>query len=308
MEWIPVSARNFGFAAVVLSLLTGALMSGCYSPYHYQPQNPYGPGPAMPGGGYGGGFQGGTFPAGPGYQIPGGQQFGVPQGGVPTPVFQDGQPLQPFPDAGFGPSGNAGGAGGLGSPIAPGGNNFLPSTGVPGGSGYDGGNLVPNYGDAPGGTTGGGTFNNENVSPFSPGASLTPPTGNVQVVAHDSVQPPGRLNQQTVQNSVPIHTQATVESSMPNPFDRDPQGYRWLRGVVDYDQVDRAWILFYSAAPETDDPLKGRVVLVDDPRLRNLRDGDVVFVEGRLDVNSRDARSGLPKYRITGLKGPLTTQ
>ena len=83
----------------------------------------------------------------------------------------------------------------------------------------------------------------------------------------------------------------------PNPYAYDEKQYRWLRGTVEYDDVDRSWHLMYSERP--DDDYGGDFTLVDDPKLDVLRNDDVVFVTGRIDRSVTD-RLGKPCYRITG--------
>ncbi|NOX54828.1 MAG: hypothetical protein GXP27_10400, partial [Planctomycetes bacterium] len=98
--------------------------------------------------------------------------------------------------------------------------------------------------------------------------------------------------------------QESKPSGQPHPFAYDRQNYRWLRGIVDYDESDNTWHLMYAAKPDPDDPYGGDITLADHPDLSKLRDGDIVLVEGRVDTASTDAL-GKPQYRIEKLVGPL---
>ena len=91
-------------------------------------------------------------------------------------------------------------------------------------------------------------------------------------------------------------TSATTAPSS-NPFAYDASQYRWLRGVVAYDQASNSWQMVYSASPETDDKLGGSVTLVPDQRLKSLRNNEVVLIKGQVDNSSRD-QFGKPRYRV----------
>ena len=86
----------------------------------------------------------------------------------------------------------------------------------------------------------------------------------------------------------------------PNPFDHDREDFRWLRGVVDYDEADKTWNIIYDMNPDRTDRFGGSITLGDDERLSELHDDDVVLVEGRVDANARD-RSGKPLYHVERL-------
>ena len=77
--------------------------------------------------------------------------------------------------------------------------------------------------------------------------------------------------------------------------------FEWLQGTVEYDERDENWIMIYTDKPQQDDRMGGEATLVDHPLLKNLGDGDVVRVTGKLDSSIKDARK-LPKFRISSLK------
>lgn len=71
--------------------------------------------------------------------------------------------------------------------------------------------------------------------------------------------------------------------------------YTWLCGQVQYSRLSKGWRLRYAGVEETD-AYGGSVTLVDDGRLANLKDGDVVRVQGHLENVSE--RSIAPHYVI----------
>ena len=154
---------------------------------------------------------------------------------------------------------------------------------------------MPNYPDNnPLPPSGGGTFEGGNSTPFYPEGAMFQPDGT-----------------RGVENAAAFQETARAPGVIPagntdrSPYDRDPNGYRWLRGIVDYDPQDKVWILFYSQVPQPNDPFNGQITLADHPKLTGLRDEQVVLVEGGIDTENLDPRTGFPKYRIAKLT-PLT--
>lgn len=101
-----------------------------------------------------------------------------------------------------------------------------------------------------------------------------------------------------------IQQAAGETAEAPDPYDYEPEYYRWLRGKVDFDEVDQTWNIIYSLNPDDEDRYGGSITLNNHPELSKLRDGDVALVEGRIDPDSLD-RNGKPKYQITNVLGPL---
>jgi hypothetical protein len=84
----------------------------------------------------------------------------------------------------------------------------------------------------------------------------------------------------------------------PNPYAFDSESYKWLRGVLDYDAVDKRWHITYSNNPQDKDTYGGSLTLADNPQLEEkFLNNDVVLVDGSVDVNQRD-RFGKPVYKI----------
>jgi hypothetical protein len=85
-------------------------------------------------------------------------------------------------------------------------------------------------------------------------------------------------------------------------LDYDRTGYRWLRGVVDFDPRRRNWHIIYGLPPDPADRYGGSLTLLDDGHLADLQDNDVVFLEGRLDPTAGRDLLGKPLYRVTHAK------
>ena len=91
-------------------------------------------------------------------------------------------------------------------------------------------------------------------------------------------------------------------ASAPSPYDHDKKKYTWLRGKIDYDEGSKTWQIIYSLDPA--DQYGGSLTLVDHPSFKklNLKNDDVVLVEGQLDTIGL---AGKPNYKINKLFGPL---
>lgn len=90
-------------------------------------------------------------------------------------------------------------------------------------------------------------------------------------------------------------------------FGHDPQNFRWLRGVVDYDEDEKNWNIIYDMRPSAEDAFGGSLVLVDDPILQQLNTGEVIEIEGFVAEHETDRR-GLPLYKIESLSRIPTLQ
>jgi hypothetical protein len=77
--------------------------------------------------------------------------------------------------------------------------------------------------------------------------------------------------------------------------------YRWVAGTLDRHQKGGYWTLRYADIGD-DDPWGGKVRLLESDRLKDLRDGDVVYIEGDLLAPASAAASAAyPPYRVTAL-------
>jgi hypothetical protein len=76
--------------------------------------------------------------------------------------------------------------------------------------------------------------------------------------------------------------------------------HSWLRGILD--QSESGELELYYEEEQTEEKWHGRVILEDDERLRPLRPGDGILVEGALlpEVESRtsEPEPAWPRYRI----------
>ena len=311
---------HWGLPVACVPVLLAA--GGCYS---YQPYSPYGPG-------YGGIYSspsGGSFP-----------QDGYPQGGggyqqpfqsAPTPFPTEADPgsdswQQP---SGSGTSGypsdppnyNSGGSGGLSNsdpvpfpndPATPSFNNPAPFNSDPEpfrGDPEPFPNDDPAYNRRPPQPPrGNSTFDSDGMVPFgNDGVQNTPSRQSlqnaqqVQQASHQTevFEPPVQADKVVVTRHLEATT-ARAETPEPTPFSYDRKGYRWLRGVVDYDAQDDTWNIIYSIDPDASDRFGGSITLVNDPLLAGLEENDRVLIQGRVDENSRD-RFGKPQYRVDHL-------
>lgn len=94
---------------------------------------------------------------------------------------------------------------------------------------------------------------------------------------------------------------ADVQEAGPSPFKYDAKEYKYLMGVVEYVEEEKAWHIMYSATPEAADKFGGDITLKDHPGLKGLRKDDVVYVEGHVDSKSRDT-TGKPLYHVDHLQ------
>ncbi len=252
----------------------------------------------------------------------------------PTPVYPNGT----FPPAGstFGPTTPNGtlsptpdpGAGGTFPPSNGGGfgnqpyNGFDPSLPPTTGGSSNGTGLVPNYGDP--GTlprSGSGTFGNENTTPFGPDGASFQQDSSAESVSRVQFKPGTQTRelQLTAHQTAPAESTAVTTVSTeeapappaepaqrkPNPYGYDAVGYSWLRGLVDFDETQKAWVLIYNPTPSDRDLYKGHITLIDNGQLKKLQNNQVVLVEGQVDANLCDAATGKPQYRVQKMYGPL---
>jgi hypothetical protein len=120
---------------------------------------------------------------------------------------------------------------------------------------------------------------------FAPAPIIEPPT------------PPDTLPPPRIETRPPLPLQPG------QTYARGPD-YRWLAGVLDKHTKGGFWTLRYADFA-ADDEWGGKVRLMDDARLRDLNDGDVVYVEGELMAPRSAAASeasGYPPFRITSLR------
>ncbi|MCA9117489.1 MAG: hypothetical protein KDA79_20605 [Planctomycetaceae bacterium] len=319
----PRRQRAGRLLAAVL-LLTSA--AGCYhqAPYGGYPGYPQ----AYPQGGVPGGY---VMPQGGQYLTP--ATPGGPATLTPTPDYNLGSPSsEPFgggtPDNWQTPGSTTPGTGGAGDPYYQG----TPTDPRVPDRGYGDPSTLP-----PAGGTGDGF--EDNSSPFGAGAAAEPMRGPslsaaprfVRPVAYETAEtgflPP--VEQASGDTSAaPAANVAVTEvrrmsapAAEPQPaaapqllplpegaqqqaaaWGYDRENYRWLRGVVEFDQQDGQWHLMYD--PQPGDRWGGDLTLAGGNLPETLQDGAVIQVHGQLDQSSRDSR-GKPLYQVERFAGPL---
>tara|TARA_R100001132_G_C3275549_1_gene98867 strand:+ start:15550 stop:16803 length:1254 start_codon:yes stop_codon:yes gene_type:complete len=148
--------------------------------------------------------------------------------------------------------------------------------------------------------------NNGDDETFGPNNSSTmkPATGQVshadhqkaasgpQLVRDDSFVQPAKF--QPAAFDLPVGS----SQQSPSPFNYDKQNYRWLRGIIEFDEQEKSWNITYNATPDKSDKFGGNIVLVDQGKLNRFTNGDVVLLDGAIDGSKQD-RMGKPCYRIS---------
>jgi hypothetical protein len=79
------------------------------------------------------------------------------------------------------------------------------------------------------------------------------------------------------------------------------QQYQWLRGKLEYSQIDRCWKLRYIPADGTTDKYGGSVVLSDAAALSGLERGDFVEVKGGIATTAKKG-SYAPTYEVAKIE------
>ena len=266
------------------------LLTGCQSPYRN---------------GYGYGYGYGTPQ---GYAMPPAGYPAQPYSMQPGMVTQPGYPQGYPPPAGYiGPGGPTSSA-----PAWSPGNTIVPTpttTQIPNPP-PAGNKLVPNYSEPGPGTAPSNLGNplDDKADDFKEkGSSLSNPgpVPGLAALTDDREDVAPNLGEDTIRgpSDVQVASGSTISPmphtvTRPNPFDHDREHYTWLRGVVGYDEVDRAWRITYQADGAEAEPYKGNLGLITDERFSGLSREDVVYVEGYIDPRTTD-RFGKPMFRVT---------
>lgn len=78
-------------------------------------------------------------------------------------------------------------------------------------------------------------------------------------------------------------------------FGYDPQ-YRWLKGRLEYSEIERRWKLRYIPIDGATDDNGGSVVLREDIDMGDLRPGDYVTLYGEIGEREEDSKGYAPVY------------
>lgn len=299
----------WAWAAATSCLLVAG--NGCSHPAPYgqsygYPTYPTAPGgyPASPG----------AYPASPGaYPAAPGGSYVVPGGSVPGSL---GAPSSSYP-SGSGPT--------LAPPINGGSSGgSIPQTFDPNSPSP----TVPNYEDPTTGDFGTDPSvpddgfrspqgNGAGASPFYPNSSAVPRSSNVAQAPRALAGPrPDYLAGVDEYDSSKKVSPASFETTANADFGADPAAqnspqtaedgfgyehgqYQWLRGVVDFDPVQKTWHIIYGLTPNSADKYGGSLTLADNGQLTEFQDNDVVLVEGTPDPQAGQDVLGKPYYRVS---------
>jgi hypothetical protein len=106
-----------------------------------------------------------------------------------------------------------------------------------------------------------------------------------------------------VKDGQPVPAITAVQRRVPGIYGNAPD-YGWLQGVADKHYQGHWYLRFCD--PSVEDKYGGKVCLLDDPRLAQLKDGEVVFVEGEIVQDKETVNRGpwhhYPRYQIRTLK------
>jgi len=159
------------------------------------------------------------------------------------------------------------------------------------------------------GTTGGGAVDIMDLPPVDRGAMASSPRASVSQATWLGEAPTAGGPSRLVSADVPQGGPASVASAVyEQPADPAAQGrygydpkYQWLRGRLEYSQIDRRWKLRYIPIDGQTDRYGGSVILADEKLLAGCERGDFVEVQGR--VGKHDPRKGFaPEYKVSALK------
>jgi hypothetical protein len=162
----------------------------------------------------------------------------------------------------------------------------------------------------------------EPIPPMNPGVTLAAAPRPVELgnppAAVATTEPPSGVPAQTistykgavevspavrVKDGQPTSAVTSVQRHVPGIYGNAPD-YGWLQGVVDKHYQGHWYLRFCD--PSVEDTHGGKVCLVDDPRLAQLKDGDVVFVEGEIVQDKETVNRGpwhhYPRYQIRTLR------
>ncbi len=132
------------------------------------------------------------------------------------------------------------------------------------------------------------------------GSAATGARGEVRLVS--ATEPVGGASAGTPVNRSRQTTELGGSFSPRAQFGHDPD-YRWLRGRLEYSEIDRKWKLRYIPIDGTTDEFGGSVVVPDASVLSGYERGQFVEVRGTLGPVPEDEDRGYaPEYHVDGLE------
>jgi hypothetical protein len=114
--------------------------------------------------------------------------------------------------------------------------------------------------------------------------------------------PPGAAPPGTPVDEASRSEPVTAPSTRPS-YGYDPE-YRWLRGKLEYSQIDRRWKLRYIPVDGSTDRFGGSVVLADPSVLTGFERGDFVELRGHLG-DPEPEKGFAPTYEVAQIR-PLS--
>ncbi len=117
-----------------------------------------------------------------------------------------------------------------------------------------------------------------------------------QVSATFEIKDPVGQNART-----PAQNLVSESPASPSLYSYDPQ-YGWLRGRLEYSQIDHHWKLRYIPVDGVTDQYGGSVILGNTTVLSGYERGDSVEVRGTLTSTNPDNRTFSPTFEIQTIK------
>ncbi len=106
----------------------------------------------------------------------------------------------------------------------------------------------------------------------------------------------------TASTAVPVSAVVSSDSFTSSArYGHDPD-YRWLKGKLEYSQIDQSWKLRYIPIEGESDDYGGSVVLDDKSLGSGLERGHFVEVHGRVAAGTKPEGSYAPVYEVAELK------
>jgi hypothetical protein len=111
-------------------------------------------------------------------------------------------------------------------------------------------------------------------------------------------EPPEVRQTSSYDGNTEVQFASVPERAKGPAYGHDPK-YRWVQGVVEYDEASEAWFIMYDE--QATDQFGGDLALANHRLLKQLKSGDAVRIEGSLDDTELDSR-GKPMFRLTQVK------